>query len=238
MRDMKRFVVLFALVAACGGADEVPPSTEPAPTSTGGETTQAEPSDGVQIEGLMGSISQMAVQRGLDPKMGAFMRCFSPGYEEVEVLGGHFHMAFRVDREGNVLWVYPQSSTIGHRAVERCILDEAASIRFSRPSGGEAEFTYNFEVDPPSDVRPATPWDRSRVVDVVDAQSSGLSCGHGTTVTVYVAPGGRVLAAGASAGELDEGPGDASALDCVTEAVSEWEFPDPGSYVAKVSFQP
>ena len=52
-------------------------------------------------------------------------------------------------------------------------------------------------------------------------------------MTAYVAPGGSVLAAGASAPDAES----AEALDCVTESVERWEMPDPGSYFAKVTFQ-
>ena len=49
---------------------------------------------------------------------------------------------------------------------------------------------------------------------------------------MLIARGGQVLAAGASAPEAEA----AETLDCVTEAVREWIFPDPGSYPAKASF--
>jgi hypothetical protein len=51
-------------------------------------------------------------------------------------------------------------------------------------------------------------------------------------VTAYVAPGGTVMAAGASAAD----PEMLEKLDCVTEHVKSWDLPDPGSYPAKVTF--
>ncbi len=52
------------------------------------------------------------------------------------------------------------------------------------------------------------------------------------SVTAYVAPGGAVLAAGASVPDQAM----AESLDCVSDAVRAWEMPDPGSYPAKVTF--
>lgn len=224
----------FALVLAlgCGGEAE-PESTETTVETSGSEEPAPRRDDGVQVEGLMGTMDADEVRMTIEPKLTRFMRCFSRRYDEIEILGGHIHMSFRVDVEGNVLWVYPNESTIGDRETERCLVETAAAIRFPRPRGGEAEFGYPLDLDPPEDVRPPVAWGESSIADVLEAnRASVASCGSGYTVTMYVGPGGEVMAAGAAADELD----DAANLDCVTDAVTEWEMPDPGSYPAKVSF--
>lgn len=227
--------VLVLAAVACGGdepAEETMVEEEP---TAGAEEEAPREEEGVAIEGLMGTISEMAVQRGMEPRMGRFMRCFMERYGSVEVLGGHIDMAFRIRRDGSVLWVYPRESTIGDRETERCLLEQAGSIRFSRPQGGEAEFNYPLDLDAPEDVRPPVPWDASRVASAVERQRGEIvDCGTGPfTVTAYVSPGGAVLAAGASTTD----PAQADALDCVAELVKGWEMPDPGSYPAKVTFQ-
>lgn len=233
---MKRWLALGLLVA-CGGADqpsEAEATTMSTAAPTAGEERPVTRNDGVGIEGLMGTISAMAVQRALEPRIGRFFSCFNQRSGDVEVIGGRIVMSFRIRTDGSVLWVYPRESTIGDRETERCMLEVAASTRFSRPQGGEAEFSYPLEVDPPDDVRPATFWDTSRVSTHVDRRRGEIAdCGPGPfRVTVYVAPGGRVLAAGASTSEQTQG----EALDCVADAVRGWAMPDPGSYPAKVSF--
>jgi hypothetical protein len=79
-------------------------------------------------------------------------------------------------------------------------------------------------------------WPAAQVQAVLAEQAPALqSCafaGGGLEITAYVAPGGKVLAAGASAATLEA----ASAIDCVLMAVAGWTMPDPGSYAAKVSF--
>jgi len=220
------------LVIGCGGDDEgeMAESTE---TTTGEEAPVAERDDGVAITGLMGTIDADEVRMTIEPKLGRFMRCFSTRYQDIEILGGHIHMSFRVDIEGRVLWVFPNESSIGDRETERCLLETAKAIHFPRPHGGEAEFGYPLDLDPPEDVRPPVSWAESSVADTVERNRGSVAeCGSGFTVTAYVGPGGEVMAAGASTSELTN----AENLDCVTDAVSQWEMPDPGSYPAKVSF--
>ncbi|MFK8000516.1 MAG: AgmX/PglI C-terminal domain-containing protein [Polyangiales bacterium] len=226
--------LVLLMLAACGGetVEESHTTVESAETTAGRER-EAQANESVQVQGLMGTISSMAVQRGVEPKMNRFLRCFTERYDHVEVLGGHFEMAFRIARDGTVLWVYPRASTIGDRETERCLIDVAATIRFSEPHGGEAEFAYPIELDPPEDVRPPTFWDPSRVADSVERQSSRMRCDGDFAVTVYIEPGGDVIAAGASSAEQVS----AEQLDCVTEAVAGWTMPNPGSYPAKVTFE-
>jgi hypothetical protein len=228
----------FALVAvtcvACGG-DSSDETVVPHEEHTAGHETERPPEDrNVAIEGLMGTISRDAVERGMEPRMGRFLRCFSQRYDTNEVLGGRIELAFRIRVDGSVLWVYPRSSSIGDRDTERCLLEQAASIRFSRPQGGEAEFMYPLDLETPEDVRPPLNWTSDRVASALETNRGELAdCGRGPfSVTVYIAPGGGIVTAGASASS----PEQAESLDCVARTVSGWSMPDPGSYPAKVSF--
>ncbi len=223
----------FVLMSACGGANEAETPAGEAEETSGQEATHQQ-DDGAQIEGLMGTISSDAVNRAMEARMGRFLRCFQQRYEAVEVLGGAIDLAFRVRLDGTVLWVHPRASTIGDRETERCIVEAARGTRFSPPRGGEAEFSYPLTLDTPADVRPPLNWDASRVAEHVE-QSRGelVDCGPGPyVVTLYIAPGGRVLAAGASTSD----PERADDLDCVARLVAGWSMPDPGSYPAKVTF--
>ena len=224
--------LVLALALGCGGDDEAETGATVDETS-GAETARVARNDGVQISGLMGTIDADEVRMAIEPRLTRFLRCFARRYDEIEVLGGHIHMSFRVDVEGNVIWVFPNESTIGDRETERCLIETAAAIRFPRPRGGEAEFGYPLDLDPPEDVRPPVAWAESSVADVLEANRGSLrECGSGFSVTLYIAPGGEVMAAGAAADDLDR----AANIDCVTDAVRQWEMPDPGSYPAKVSF--
>jgi hypothetical protein len=225
---------LVLVLAACGSEPaEIETTDEVVETSNGDEEEVVD--DGVEIEGLMGTLSSAEISRTLEPRMQRFAQCFSNRYGELEIVGGEIELAFRVARDGSVLWVYPHASSIGDRITERCLLDSARSSRFPEPHGGEAEFRYPLAFDPPEDVRPPLNWDESRVSDQVATQARTVrSCGSGpVSVTVYIGRGGDVMAAGAATTD----PERADALDCVADAVREWTMPDPGSYPAKVTFE-
>ncbi|MDH5670708.1 MAG: AgmX/PglI C-terminal domain-containing protein [Myxococcales bacterium] len=218
--------------AGCGSEPE---TQEPEPSQTTGYEFSP-PSQQMQVSGLMATIPERKIHATLEPKLPKFQRCFFHGSEDVEFIGGHFRFYFRVNLQGQVEWVYPQESSVGHRGTERCLLDEAKKTRFPEPKGGDvAELAWGFELEPAGDVRAPVVWDAGRVASVVAEQRASVeACGSGSyQVTAYVAPGGSVMAAGAAADSIEA----AEAIDCVVDAVKGWTMPDPGSYAAKVSFE-
>jgi hypothetical protein len=234
---MKYWGIAFLLssltVLGCGGG-----ASETTTTTTAARETRREeppPDDGSQITGLMGTISSQAVQDTLDPRMESFGRCFETRLASVRFLGGDIRMSFRIHTDGTVMWVYPSQSSLGDRDVETCILGVAQRAHFPHPHGGEAEFSWGFSLDPPSDVRAPVSLASGGVDSLIAENGSDVhtQCGQGQYhVTAYVQPGGAVLSAGVATDSTD-----ASAhLDCVATAVRSWTFPDPGSYAGKVSF--
>jgi hypothetical protein len=223
-----------AFLVGCGSAP--PPAPEVA--SSQPQPMAAKRSGGMQVEGLLGTIPPRKIEATLQAKLPEFQRCFFEGANEVEMLAGYMKFYFRVGLDGRVEWVHPRGSSVGHRATESCLLTRAAKVRFPEPKGGgPAEFVWGFEIEATDGVRPPVTLDAGQVDRVVEQHRSELSAcevhepGH-YKVTVYVAPGGKVLAAGAAA---DSQPA-ADRIDCITHAVQTWPFPDPGSYAAKVTF--
>lgn len=226
--------LLLLANVGCGGE----PAREPAvPERSSGAEPAQERSTGMEVSGLLGTIPERKVNAALEPKLGSFQRCFARGAQQVELIAGGMEFYFRVGADGAVQWVYPRSSSVGHRATEQCLLSAAASARFPEPQGGDAaEFAWSFEIDPAEDIRPPVQWEASQVAPVLAESASTLDgCAldaGGLLVTAYVAPGGQVVAAGASASSREA----AEQIDCVLAAVAAWSLPDPGSYAAKVSF--
>jgi hypothetical protein len=189
----------------------------------------------MEVSGLMGTIPEHKILSTLEPKLPSFQRCFERGARQVEMISGRMEFYFRVAIDGRVEWVYPRASTVGHRVTEQCLLEVAKAVRFPEPKGGgAAEIAWGFEIDPPDAVRPPVAWDAARVASVLGKEQAALAaCGaSGLVVTAYVAPGGQVIAAGASAPSLEA----AEQIDCVLGVVQGLGMPDPGSYAAKVSF--
>lgn len=240
-RTSRLALLLFfaASLAACGAAaEEAPAEQTTAATQRDDGPRDDGPRDGVAISGLMGTISSDSVRDTLQMRQDRFLDCFTRRLDDVNVLGGTIELAFRVKVDGTVLWVYPKRSTVGDRETERCILGVASTVRFRRPNGGEAEFSWPFEVAPPDDVRPALSWTPDRVAPLlaqnVDLASRCRPPGSDVTfsITAYVAPGGAVLAAGGAASD----PNGVDAVDCVLDVVRAWPMPNPGSYPAKITF--
>lgn len=222
---------LGLFLAACGSSDPV----EPQPRATAGDERPEERDDGSQITGLLGTIRPDQVNSTLEPRTNQFFACLEPRMSAVRFLGGEVRLSFRIHVDGTVAWVYPSQSTLGDRQAERCVLDVASRARFPRPRGGEAEFSWGFAFDPPEDVRAPLAWEATHIGAALMSGAPELAqrCGvRGARVTAYVAPGGRVIAAGASAPDADS----LSAIDCVIDAVQSLTMPDPGSYAAKVTF--
>ncbi|MET0389899.1 MAG: AgmX/PglI C-terminal domain-containing protein [Polyangiales bacterium] len=229
-------VLSAAAFAGCGGepAESTPP---PAAVSSGAEAFSA-PRQGMQVEGLLGTIPSRRIEETLQAKLPVFQRCFADGSRDVEKLGGHLKFYFHVGLDGAVEWVQPRGSSVGHRATELCLLSRAKQVHFPAPKGGgPAEFTWGFEFEPAEQGQPMLVWEAAQVASVTEQHRAELSaCGVAEpghyVVTAYVQPGGQVLAAGAAT----DTPPDQEDLDCVVSQVLAWQFPDPGASGAKVSF--
>ena len=239
MTRFRRWIAVFIpmLLTACGGSEPAPEPEQPAATS-GSEQAPAAPRSGMQVEGILGTIPQRKIEETMRGKLPALQRCFFNGMGEVEFLAGHIKFYFRAGLDGRVEWVHPRGSSIGHRGTEQCLLEVAKQTRFPAPKGGgPAEFVWGFELEGAGGVRAPVEWEEAKVEKAVGDQRGSLDgCDVADAhyvVTLYVSPGGTVLAAGAAA---DSQPA-AEKIDCVLGAVRDWKLPDPGSYAAKVSFK-
>jgi hypothetical protein len=231
------YILSIALILSfgCGGAQTAPTAVPKAQDTSREEGEETE--DEMEVAGIMGTIPTHLIQERLQPKLTSFQNCLAQRSQEVEFIAGRIELYFRVRLDGSVRAVFPRGSTVGDREAERCIVDIASRTRFPSPrGGGEAEFAWQFEVDPPQDIRQPVAWESERVATVVRDKAVSLNhCRKNAhyTVTAYVAPGGTVIAAGVAA-SASEGP---DSLDCVVNEVHSWTMPDPGSYPAKVTFR-
>lgn len=222
------------LWVGCGGAEAVS-SAKPPSAQIGAEELGDSEND-MEVSGTLGTLPTHLIQQRLEPKLPSFQNCFVERSRQVEYIAGLIELYFRVKLDGSVRSVFPRGSTVGDRETERCILEIASRTRFPSPrGGGEAEFAWQFEVDPLQDVRPPVAWESERASSALRQHAGSVrGCRKSAryTVTAYVAPGGTVITAGAAASAFEG----SDSLDCVAEAVRSWAMPDPGSYPAKVTF--
>jgi hypothetical protein len=236
----RRIVLMYACVsgAACG-EQAAPAAAAPAAQSGGAELADFAPRQGMQVEGILGTIPQTRIERVLQEKLPQFQRCFFEGSGDIPALAGAVKFYFHVDLSGAVEWVIPRQSNVGHRGTELCLLSHAKHTKFPAPrGGGPAEFSWGFELEQPEGVHRPTVWEPDHVADVlVQHRSEIVACASQEPgeydVTTYIAPGGSVLSAGAAV----HSEAAAQHVDCILATVRSWQFPDPGSEAAKVSFR-
>jgi hypothetical protein len=167
----------------------------------------------------------------------AFMDCQKRALDRVEVLSGAAKFFLRIGEDGSARYAYLEESELGDRETEKCILDAVRGASWPKPDGGEAEARYGMEL-PLQSTRPPNDWAQEKISSALAKQGNAIDkCKAGAAgsfrATMYVGPGGKVLAAGVAASTRDG----ADKADCLAEALVKLKgLPSPGSWPAKVSF--
>jgi TonB family protein len=220
----------LSMLWACG---DKPAAAPTASESSGSEQREAEREDTLGVSGLRGTLSQEEVKNALEPRMLKFARCVQQRSDSVEWLAGSVRLEFHVAVDGKVLRAYPRESSMGDRVTERCAVEVAEATRFPAPHGGEADFSWSFEVPLDGSIREPVSLSAAELEETPGSLRSAIeaTCGTGQfSLTAYVDTVGKVVAVGVAAGD-DES---ASKLDCVTGVAESFVFKSPGSYAAKV----
>ncbi len=233
--EMPRWTALLTLLSlsACGSPPPPePPHQEEAPA----HARRSGPVPDVSAE--IGALDEAAVTRAFNASLDGLSTCLAEGARRVEPLGGNVAFFVRVDATGAVAHAHLESSTLGDRATEQCMLRAIAAQRWPKPQGGQAGLARkSFEFDPVNDGRPPTTWSPDRVAQTLaQAADTIAQCKQAVSgsfeATVYVDTDGKPLGVGVT--PPDEA-GDA-ATDCLVEALRALSYPSPGSWPAKVTF--
>jgi hypothetical protein len=191
----------------------------------------------MQMKSELGSVDPGAVKAAFHSLADPFVECQKRGLDRVEFLAGSVKFFVRIGEDGAAKWAYLEESDVGDRETEKCLVKAVLGGRWPKPDGGEAEARYSIEL-PAQSTRPPTDWSADRVAAALGKHGAAIDkCKSGATVTfhgtMYVGPGGKVLAAGVAAADKDA---DAKA-DCLAEVLEKMKgLPSPGSWPAKVSF--
>lgn len=229
-----------ARLLACGITCGVACGGEPAPKAP--EAVQEEApapkkKPALKVNSELGSVDPGAVKHAFGALDDQFMGCQKRALDRVEVLSGSVKFFVRIGEDGAARWTYLEGSELGDRETEKCLLDVVRGAQWPKPDGGDAEARYGMEL-PLQSTRPANDWNSDKVAaalgkhgDAIDKCKAGASAAF--HATMYVGPGGKVLAAGMATSTKD---GEDKA-DCLTEVLLKMKgLPSPGSWPAKVGF--
>jgi hypothetical protein len=231
---MKRALVLAlsaGLVAvSCGGE---PPAK--APEAAGEQASPTVPA--MKTVSELGDVDPVAVRTSFGALDGRFASCQERGLARVEVLAGTVKFFVRIGADGRAKWAYLEESDVGDRNTEKCLLGTVIDARWPKPNGGDAEIRHTMEL-PLQATRPPNDWPADKVAEALGHHGEAIDrCKGGSSArfhaTMYVAPGGNVLAAGVAT-STKEGEDRA---DCLAKVLATMKgLPSPGSWPAKVSF--
>ena len=233
-----RVSLALALAMAAIGCAHQPapapaPAAEPAPPPPA-----AEAPDEMKVSGTLGTLTDDEIAGPFQRRWDDITRCYDEATQRLSYLGGRIELKLRVGATGDPKSVYVASSTFGNYDAERCILQIARSLHFAQPQGGaEAEFTYPIEFRAR---RAVQTWDEARVSPAVarhrrDLAACKAKAPNGLpptlTMTVYVAPGGKVTSAGLAA----DAPLDDGFAECLVQRSHSWRLDDPLGKIAKAT---
>jgi len=234
MRAHRSAVLTAALLAAgCGAAGPGETGASAGAETAVVEEPSPEAAEPVQVDGLLGNISQHDVERTVQGKMNALAECYGEALDALDVIEGEIVLAMTVDLDGSVAEAYLRDGNLGSLAAERCMLGVVERLRFPKPGGGRAEVSYPLVLDAPYDPPEPIAWGPGRTGAAIEEHMDDLErCLGGRTgvrLTLYVGPGGGVVSSGATAGSSEM----YDAAECLAEAAAAWAFPDPGPDPAK-----
>jgi hypothetical protein len=185
----------------------------------------------------LGQVDPAAVKRafsGLDDK---FLDCQKQAVGRVELVAGGVKFFLRIGSDGSAKWAYLEESDVGDHELEKCLVDVVLNAHWPKPDQGDAEARYGMEL-PQQGTRPPNDWGPEKVTNAIAKHAEAIDkCKAGSSstfrATMYVGPGGKVLAAGVAIPSKDG----AERADCLAEALQKMKgLPSPGSWPAKVSF--
>jgi TonB family protein len=245
-------VALLGLSIGCGGSDkkvessdkerEVLELDDEAPTGRRSAVPGMDDDDddeGMQVEGLRGHLDPNDIQEGVRPHNKALASCFESRAKKRYYLGGEVVLAVTVAKDGAVKSARAEKSSLGSHEIERCLLDEAMTMRFVKPKGGDADFTLPLDFDAR---RPANWWTEEQADLALGDKPEDLSeCRQEGTdptnvwVTLYLGNRGVVQSVGFASPHKDGI--DTAWADCAAAKVLAWQLNDPRGKVAKLGFR-
>jgi hypothetical protein len=227
----------MAMIVGC--AHEAPKAApEPAPVVQRPAPPKEEPTDEMKVSGTLGSLNDDEIAGPFQRRWDDITRCYDEVAQKQQYLGGKIEVKLRITQTGEPKSAFVAASTFGNWDAERCVLAIARELHFGRPHGGaEAEFSYPIEFRAR---RPVQNWEEARVSpslmrhrkDVHECKTKmAARLPPSLSMTVYVAPGGKIASAGLAA----DAPLDDAFGSCLVGKTKGWRLDDPLGKIAKAT---
>jgi hypothetical protein len=204
------------------------------PGEAPGDDDDDDDSDGVEVEGMMGTLDQSDVSQVFDDHQDAVTRCYNDVVGAQYYVAGSLGLSARVGHDGAVETVMVASSDLGSYQIESCILGVVRSMRFPHPEGGPAaNISYTYTFSPRYTVEA---WDPSKIADAIaKLKPPATPCTQpipaNAAATLYLGPGGVVESVGLQADE----PIDDTWAKCVVGLIGAWTLTPPDANIVKVT---
>ncbi|HEX9102610.1 MAG TPA: TonB family protein [Polyangia bacterium] len=229
--------VAVALVAGCAHEAQKP-APPPPPVAQPAPPPREEPADEMKVAGTLGTLNDDEIAGPFQRRWDDITRCIDEVAQKQQFLGGKIEVKLRVTAAGEPKSAFVAASTFGNYEAERCVLAVARELHFAKPhGGGEAEFSYPIEFRAR---RPVQTWEEARVSPSVARhrkdlqeckQKSPAKVPPSLSMTVYVAPGGKIASAGLAA----DAPLDDAFAVCLVGKTRGWRLDDPLGKIAKAT---
>jgi hypothetical protein len=218
-----------------------PPPPPPEPPPPDAVMTPVPPSTApkkvIRVKGLTGTLNTDDVYQTMETRQPDLDACILESRRRLRLVSGVIKFSFKIDAAGAIEDVHPTESSIGHFALESCILKVLSETVFPPPDGdASARFDWDLTVVPAT-ARAPDPLEPDALDKVLEKKADELREECETkrrerfVVTAYISRRGKVLSAGAV-----PQPASASAqLECVLERIKSWKMPK-GKREAKVTF--
>jgi hypothetical protein len=191
----------------------------------------------VAVSGIKGTLNRDDVHQAMDARQRALNGCVQQARRGADWVSGALQFAFKVDSQGRVIQVRSLGSSIGHFALEQCIMQVLTETQFPAPSGrATAEFTWGMNVEGVRGGKLKQEHNRSVAASVrKHRRALWKQCEVPRRArykfTAYVSSTGQVISAGAI---TKPGPFE-DKLPCLIEELSKLQLPKQ-KHLAKVQF--
>jgi hypothetical protein len=138
-------IICCSIIVSCGSAPE-PKPVAPSPVASP-EPAASAPT----VRQELGDIDEDALKRTLAGLQGELRDCLERARARLVAIGGDATLMLRVGEDGHLRHAYFQSSTLGDRDSEKCVLDAFARGAWPKPRGGDAEVRHDFTFEEGAD---------------------------------------------------------------------------------------